>query len=533
MDVRPRSHERADLAQPLYHTDRVYRFQAKGVALGYLRQDNLVVWSTGLGKSHFAMALAALLVEDDLIDHVLVICEGNKITEWVGDFRRFTRLPRVAAYLGPSRKKHLVDLPDVLVTTYETSRNDASLKIEGRPRAREDGPLLVALRGRRVLVVYDEASRLKNRDSGIYRSHEHLLNRLRKVGTVRTVALTATPVESSPENIFNIGRIISPGILTVADFNRFHVRGRDPWGNATGYCHIGDNDRSWGSDVPTLFERLAPILQVKDKFDADVVDEFPSQVEEFEFVTYDSLSKKILDELEAKDESTGGAGWMTLRQFACHPAALLASKADLALWAAATYGPEVLRGLKAPKLEALLHHLELLVREERRKVVVFTFFGQSVLPILRSALIDKGYRVAVNHGQMSPADREAQKDLFRTGPAEVFLTSDAGSRGINLPEATAVINYEMPLLHATYEQRINRIHRIDSAASSVLALTLLAKDTVEEDIAALALERNAWFDSFTSSALAAGTKLRRPSAELRQRLLSAANITPTTEEDHG
>lgn len=441
-----------------------------------------------------------------------------------------------SAYLGAGRKKLLVDLPDVLVTTYETSRNDAAAKIPGRPRALQDGPLALALRGKRVLVVYDEASRLKNRDSGIYRVHEHLLKQLRKGGdVVRTAALTATPVESSPENIFNIGRLIAPGFLSVADFERLYVRGRDPWGRPTGFWHIGESDRHWGIDVPTLFERLAPVIQIKDKFDADVVAEFPRQVEEFEYVTYDSLSKEILAALEAKDDATGHAGWMALRQFACHPGALLRSDADLARWAVSTYGPDVISGLKAPKLEALLHHLDLLVNEEGRKVVVFTFFGQSVLPLLRRALVDKGYLVATNHGQMTQAERENQKDLFRNGPAQVFLSSDAGSRGINLPEATAVINYEMPLLHATYEQRINRIHRIDSQADSVFALTLLAKDTVEEAIAAMALERNAWFDSFVSSALAAGTKLRRPSAEERQLMLRAAHDTTTEEEDitHG
>ena len=62
----------------------------------------------------------------------------------------------------------------------------------------------------------------------------------------------------------------------------------------------------------------------------------------------------------------------------------------------------------------------------------------------------------------------------------------------------------------------------------MLALTLIAKDSVEEHIVATALERNAWFDAFVSSAIAAGTKVHRPSAEERKLLLRMA----AAEGDH-
>ena len=478
------------------------------------------------------MALAALLAEDGLIDHVIVVCESNKLDEWVGDFRVYTAFRTIEKYMGSNRSRLLVDLPDVLVTTYETSRNDAASKIKGRPRALQPGPLTLALQDKKVLVIYDEASRLKNRDSGIYKHHEYWLTHTRRKGDVRSTALTATPLESSPENIFNLARLLQPGFMTVADFEILHVRGRDIFGRANGYHHIGDADRVW-SDEPTLFERLAPILQVKDKFDPDVVAEFPSQVEQFEYVEYPRSVAKIIDELTEKDAKTGNSGWMTARQFADHPAAILQSQSDLARWAVAEYGADTLQALPSPKVDALLRNLKLLVHEEGRKVVVFTFFGQTVLPLLHRALTTPRkdwvpVTVAINHGGLSAQEREENKARFRTGDAQVFLSSDAGSRGINLPEATAVINYEMPLLHATYEQRINRIHRIDSKADSVLAITLIGKDTVEESIVASAMERNQWFDAFINSSLAAGTKVHRPSAEERKLLMRMAQAETST-----
>jgi SNF2 family DNA or RNA helicase len=499
------------------------------VAQAYFQRDNLAIWSTGLGKTHLAMALAALLTEDKLIEHVIVVCEKNKVTEWLGDFRVFCRFESSAIYLGSGREKHLVDMPKVLISTYETIRNDAAQKVPGRPRALQSGPFTEALKGKRVLIVYDEASKLKNRDSGLYKHHEHMLTHARRKGDVRVIALTATPLESSPENVFNIGRLVSPGFMTVDRFEREHVLGRDEYGRAFGFVNIGEGDRQF-PDVSTLYEKLAHIIQIKDKADPDVVNEFPRQVETFEMVDIPPALRKVLDEIAEIDKRTFG-GPMTLRQAIGHPLAIVGSSSDTAQFIVAKHGISGLAKLPTPKLDALLAKLNQLVHEEGRKVVVFTFFGQSVLPLLYNALISvkpMPFRVATNHGKMSSAQQTEQREWFRRGDAQVYLSSDAGSRGVNLPEATVAINYDVPWLHSTYEQRINRIHRIDSDAESVLAHTLIARDTIEESMVQIMLERNAWFDTFVRTTTAGGTSLHKPSAEERRLLLRLAQEEGTT-----
>ena len=68
--------------EPLYRSPiGLYQFQAEGVAYCYERNSNLLVWDCGIGKTHAAMATAALLFEDKLIDLCLVVCEKNKLTE--------------------------------------------------------------------------------------------------------------------------------------------------------------------------------------------------------------------------------------------------------------------------------------------------------------------------------------------------------------------------------------------------------------------------------------------------------------------
>ena len=39
---------------------------------------------------------------------------------------------------------------------------------------------------------------------------------------------------------------------------------------------------------------------------------------------------------------------------------------------------------------------------------------------------------------------------------DIFVSSDAGAMGSNLPEAAHLINYDSPMTAMTYEQRIGR-----------------------------------------------------------------------------
>jgi superfamily II DNA/RNA helicase len=127
--------------------------------------------------------------------------------------------------------------------------------------------------------------------------------------------------------------------------------------------------------------------------------------------------------------------------------------------------------------------------------VVFTFYGQSVLPLLHTRLLAEGFTVSVNHGQMSREERAESQRAFKAGETQIFLSSDAGARGLNLGCGSALLHYELPLLYSTFVQRSDRIHRIDSIHESVTVSALIAKDTVEVALADLLLKRNGWSDA--------------------------------------
>jgi SNF2 family DNA or RNA helicase len=493
---------------PLYHSHLgLFDFQAEGVARCYFDTDNLAVWSTGIGKTHLAMALSAILFEDAEIDHVVVVVEVNKLLDWVNDYKRFTDLS-VLPYKGdPKRRERIrANLPQVLVGTYDTMRNDAASK---GPTKRHDwvpGPLTQTLVGKRVLVVYDEVGRIGNRDSGIHKAQECLVKHLRRSAQTRTLGLTATPIDRDPVNVYDQSRIIVPGKLgTWESFRADHITSYDIFEKPNGFHNTGQAD--WDGHTPTIRVKLGSTLKVKQKSDPDVRDQFPKKVEEFEAI---ELGTKHLDFYRTVREAFYEQQWnpqeerrlfVLLRQIAGHPLALRSSQGELAQMIWEQIGDEGLRSMGAAKLDYLTKRLHMVCRDQGDKAIVFTFFGQSVLPIIHEHLRAHGFEVVVNHGQMKAEARQESIDALRYGKAQVFLSSDAGSRGLNLPEATYVFNYELPLAYANYVQRSDRVHRIDSLKESVVVESLIAAGTIEEPIADLVLRRNEWHDALVGDPL--------------------------------
>src|SRR3954454_17856327 len=80
---------------------------------------------------------------------------------------------------------------------------------------------------------------------------------------------------------------------------------------------------------------------------------------------------------------------------------------------------------------------------------------------------------------------------FRDDPAcRVFLSTDAGSTGLNLQHASTLVNMDLPWNPAILEQRIARIHRMGQVRP-VRVINFVAKGTIEEGmLSVLAFKRS-------------------------------------------
>lgn len=463
--------------------------------------NGFVVHNTG--KSVFGLRMSTLLAEEDLpYDHTVVLAEKGKLGEWVEDFTKYTG-QSVRKHHGPNRLKKLAadGLPDVLVTTYETARLDLVQSVKGG-RVVGSGPLYEALRGKSVLWIGDEfAAKLSNRSTAVYKAFDWVFKQQRKVNPTghRVFGLTATPVETGYENAFNQGRLLFPDRMpTVKEFEESMVTYRDPrFGTPT-------FNQSY---APIFVERFAPMMDRRRKTDPDIVAQFPKRVEQVAHVDMEKRQAdlyeaviSVADDMMAESGKDDVPGLFTaLRMIAGHPASLpLAAKtgeSNLVKMLVDVWGEQVFLDAGSAKEKELLIRLGHII-DEGEKSVVFTRFGNTILLVLQASMEAEGMRVFTNTGSMSAAESSFSQKRFRShkGPA-IFLTSDAGARGINLPEATNVFEYESATTFGTHVQRLDRIHRINSTAPSVFCTTMVLNETVEVPLLERMLDRNEQSDT--------------------------------------
>lgn len=460
---------------PRFTPPRLIDFQLDGIARAAMLRHALAAWDTGTGKSALALGLACLALQDGA-DHAMIICEPNKLAEWLADAEIFTSGIRAAVYHGPRRARLREELPQLIITTYDIIRQDAVVK--AGPRKVTDGPLTALLAGRGMLVIYDEISILGLRGSQRYRAHQHFLERLRASGDLRTLGLTATPMETGYENIFSELRLIVPQAMPlVKEFDRRVIAFRDPeryW-----QPHYRPEGIAWFRGI------CAPWILRKRKTDKDVVDQFPPFTEKFIVCPLHSDQKDLYRRLE--DLAWDDAGnyqqvpglAALLRQLSGDPLAVAhaARTGDSAL--ARIVAEELekeLAGCSSGKAEELVRQLEFICGNGH-KALVFTFFAKTVLAALEERLA--GFTVFTYHGEMSAAERERAKQAFLVHPgAAVMLASDAGARGINVP-VPYLIEYEAGRTHAIRAQRAGRAHRLGSGIP-VTMITLVAQGTMED-----------------------------------------------------
>ena len=481
------------LFKPTYDIDWQFDF----IARMFLMKRALLAADMGLGKSVMALGVAAVAFEHELIDHVVFACEVNKLSEWMRDLARFTRLS-AGLYHGPKRKQLLDGLPQALVTTYETARTDAAVPPPKGARGAgsktmRPGPLLEALAGRRVMLVYDEVTKLGHgRSSQLYKSHRWLEQQLRKAcPDMRVIGLTGTPMETDLDGMLSEMRIVVPAAMPpVEEYERRVVKSRHPVYGTPSYRPEG---REW-------FRSLCdPHILRKRKSDPDVRESFPPLLEEFRRIRMHADQYRLYRELE--DLAWDGDGrrverpglQLALRLLAGDPLAVLeaARNGDSPLiQVIAEERGEELEACSSAKAQELASMADI-VMPGGGKLMAFTFFAHTVMPALVKRLGDR--TVFTYHGGMTQHERDRQLDGFRAcgGGGAVLLASDAGSKGINVPEAAVIAEYEPASKHSTRVQRAGRGHRL-GRLDPLTFVTFVLESTIESssNIASV-LSRNA------------------------------------------
>jgi superfamily II DNA/RNA helicase len=115
----------------------------------------------------------------------------------------------------------------------------------------------------------------------------------------------------------------------------------------------------------------------------------------------------------------------------------------------------------------LLH--DLLAQPEFDKVLVF---GRTKVGVerLSKALSGRGFKSQSIHGNKNHGQRQRALKSFKDNTAKVLVATDVAARGLDIPNVSHVINYELP---STYDDYVHRIGRTGRAGKTGKALTFV------------------------------------------------------------
>lgn len=118
---------------------------------------------------------------------------------------------------------------------------------------------------------------------------------------------------------------------------------------------------------------------------------------------------------------------------------------------------------RGKKVEALVRILE---AENPTSAMIFCRTKRNV-DELGEALLQRGMPVETLHGDLSQVQRDRVMRRFRSGQAQILIATDVAARGLDVPEVSHVINYDVPESHETYVHRIGRTGRAGRAGEAI------------------------------------------------------------------
>ncbi len=90
---------------------------------------------------------------------------------------------------------------------------------------------------------------------------------------------------------------------------------------------------------------------------------------------------------------------------------------------------------------------------------------------LGEALMARGYGVETIHGDLSQAQRDRVMRRFRSGQAEILIATEVAARGLDIPDVSHVINYDIPESAEAYVHRIGRTGRAGRTGEAITLIT--------------------------------------------------------------
>jgi hypothetical protein len=435
-----------DGSQPEHVTlSALFPYQREGMLHLAFGERALLADEMGLGKTIQAIAACALLHHLGKAKRVLVVTPASLKTEWEEQIQKFTKLPLRLIFGGRSLRAKLYSEPNPPFFTIANYEQVVADSLDLNQRLHPD------------IIVLDEAQRIKNWSTKTAQAVKRLQSRYAFV-------LTGTPIENRIDELRSLVDFLDPSILgPLFRFNR-------------DYYSFDDKGRPEGyKNLHLLRERVRPLLLRRRK--ADVETELPDRTDRNLFV---ALTPTMRDEYSAHEKQVAELVQKSKRR------PLTPKEQDLLMvlmnmMRMICDSPSILKKnpcQDCPKLEELARVLEESLSDRDVKIIVFSEW-EGMLAKVRAWAENEDIGFAWHTGRVPQSRRRAEILAFRNDPnCRLFLSTDSGGVGLNLQNASVVINCDLPWNPAKLEQRIARAWR-KNQRRPVTVINLIAENTIE------------------------------------------------------
>jgi len=118
-----------------------------------------------------------------------------------------------------------------------------------------------------------------------------------------------------------------------------------------------------------------------------------------------------------------------------------------------------------PKPDKIELCLQLLRKEIEGNILIFRRTKNGVEK-LEQTLLKNNFKAESLHGDKTQSARQKALNSFKNGEVNILIATDVASRGIDIEELDAVINFDLPNIPETYIHRIGRTGRAGKTGTS-------------------------------------------------------------------
>lgn len=452
------------------------------------RGQMLLAMVMGAGKTPTTLAAIETLFEQDEISRVCVVVPSSLKYQWLREIKKFTTSKAIVIDGTPTQRSKLWRL--AIGCQYVIVNPESLIK---------DVPHWEAMQFNAMVI--DEATIIKSFTA----KRSKLLKKLGNRCHYR-FALTGQPIENRPEELFSIMQFVDANVLGKFDvFDRTFIV-RDHFGKPVRYRNLSQLNNS-----------IEEAMVRKTREDiADQLPEVITQVIPVEFdkagaALYTVIATDLLDEIQKAisqhgrsfdlwSHYHGGQGNEAQGQIMSRLTVLrmLCDNPELVIDSGMAYtNPEktnegsayaakllaagnISQSYRTPKMDAVISYIrDVLDEDPKNKVVLFSFFKKNLRLIQEATKNVTGSVLFM--GGMGAEERDTAKQRFSEDPkVRLFLSSDAGGYGVDLPQANYLISYDLPWSAGKLDQREARIIRLSSSHPHVTVTSFVMKGSIEE-----------------------------------------------------